>query len=141
MNEVKRWLKSAWVLTKQIEANMDEIASLRTLLCKITPLYTNMPSGSHGSNRTENVIAKIVDLEADIRRDTEKLIRRVEEIRTVIDTVDDERCRVILTKRYLTYMKWENIASEMNYSVKQIFRFHEKALKKVRLCVILETRR
>lgn len=141
MNEVKRWLKSAWVLTKQIEANMDEIASLRTLLCKITPLYTNMPSGSHGGNRTEDVIAKIVDLEADIRRDTEKLIRRVEEIRTVIDTVDDERCRVVLTKRYLTYMKWENIAYEMNYSVKQIFRFHEKALKKVRLCVILETRR
>lgn len=131
MNEVKRWLKSAWVLKKQIEANMDEITALRTLACRVTPMYKESFGGSK-ENRTESTVARIVDLEADIRRDTEKLVRRVEEIRTAIERIDDEVCRVVLTKRYLTYMKWENIAYEMNYSVKQIFRFHEKALRKIR---------
>ena len=131
MNEVKRWLKSAWVLKKQIEANMDEITALRTLACRVTPMYKESLGGSK-ENRTESTVARIVDLEADIRRDTEKLVRRVEEIRTAIERIDDEVCRVVLTKRYLTYMKWENIAYEMNYSVKQIFRFHEKALRKIR---------
>ncbi|MBQ6712470.1 MAG: DUF1492 domain-containing protein [Selenomonadales bacterium] len=134
MNEVKRWLKSAWVLKKQIEANMDEITALRTLACRVTPMYKESLGGSK-ENRTENTVARIVDLESDIRRDTEKLVRRVEEIRTAIERIDDERCRVVLTKRYLTYMKWENIASEMHYSVKQIFRFHEKALRRIKITV------
>lgn len=131
MNKTKRWLRSAWVLTKQVEANLDEVAVLRSLLCKVTPVYSGLPSGSCGGDRTADVVAKVLDLEGDIRRDTERLVRRVEEIRAAIEAVDDERCRLVLTMRYLTYMKWDDIACRMNYSVKQVFRFHARGLRAV----------
>ena len=46
--------------------------------------------------------------------------------------VTDREGRIILEERYLQYDKWEEIAGEMGYTVRQIFRIHDAALMEIR---------
>ena len=41
--------------------------------------------------------------------------------------------RILLEKRYLSFMKWEDIAFDMHCSLRTIYRMHGEALKKVRV--------
>lgn len=48
-----------------------------------------------------------------------------------IKMVTDPEGQVVLEERYLCYAKWEDIASELGYTVRQIFRVHDAALKEI----------
>lgn len=45
--------------------------------------------------------------------------------------ITDPEGQVVLEERYLCYAKWEDIASELGYTVRQIFRVHDAALKEI----------
>ena len=48
-----------------------------------------------------------------------------------IKQVTDPEGQVVLEERYLCDTKWEDIASELGYTVRQIFRVHDAALKEI----------
>lgn len=127
-DELKRKLRSAFAIQKQIEANYVEIQNLRDNANRITPAYSLAPGGGGNGQRIENAMAKIVDMENIISSDMELLMMALSEIRALIATVDDPVLRLILHKRYLCYQKWEQIAADLNYSWKQIHRLHGQAL-------------
>lgn len=130
-DEMKRKLRSAFAIQKQIEANYVEIQNLRDNANRITPAYSLAPRGGGNGQRIENAMAKIVDMENIISSDMELLMVALSEIRALIATVDDPVLRLILHKRYLCYQKWEQIAADLNYSWKQTHRLHNKALNKI----------
>ena len=70
-------------------------------------------------------------LENEINVDIDRLVDLKNEILSVINAVDDSDSRLILEKRYMNLESWEDIAAELNTSVPNIYRLHEKALKKI----------
>lgn len=130
-DELKRKLRSAFAIQKQIEANYVEIQNLRDNANRITPAYSLAPGGGGNGQRIENAMAKIVDMENIISSDMELLMVALSEIRALIAMVDDPVLRLILHKRYLCYQKWEQIAADLNYTWVHTHRLHGKALNAI----------
>ena len=53
------------------------------------------------------------------------------ELISIINCIPNAGERIVLEKRYLCFMPWEDIATEMNYSIQHVFRIHGEALKTV----------
>ena len=83
--------------------------------------------------KTEEIIAKIVDLEKEIDADVDRLISVRDNIKSVIEAVEDDRERLLLQYRYLDGWTFEKIAVEMNYSWRQIHRLHSRALTNLKM--------
>ena len=72
-------------------------------------------------------MCRIADLQAMIQQDLCRLAEKYEEIQRIIDKVEDDTCRNILSLRYLSFLTWEEIAEKMNYSYKWVHVLHGKA--------------
>ena len=130
-DELKRKLKSAWLLHKQIEEHLAELQELRSFACKITPVYSLVPGGSGSGQKLENNIAKIADIETLLQDETNEFLKSLQEIRELIKLIDDPMQRLIMQKRYLNYQKWEVIAADLGYSWRQVHRLHGKGLNNI----------
>lgn len=130
-DELKKKLRSAFAIQKQIEAEYVEQQNLRDNASRITPAYSLAPGGSGTGQRIENAMAKIVDAENIIQSEMEILMVALGEIRALIATVDDPVLRLILHKRYLCYQKWEQIAADLSYTWVHTHRLHGKALNAI----------
>jgi DNA-directed RNA polymerase specialized sigma subunit len=51
------------------------------------------------------------------------------EIMQVIKQMSDLELQTLLEQRYLNFKTWEQIAVDMGYNVRHLYRVHEKALK------------
>lgn len=129
--ELKRKLRSAFAIQKQIEAEYVELQNLRDNASRITPAYSLAPSGGGTGQRIENAMAKIVDAENIIQSEMEILMVALGEIRQLIALVDNPVLKLILHKRYLCYQKWEQIAADLGYGWIHIHRMHSQALNTI----------
>ena len=127
-------LKRYITLDREIEHKLREIDHWRAKLTRIMPIYSTEPKGG-GSIRgkTEGIIAKIVDLEKEIDADVDRLVAIRDGIKAVIESVEDDRERLLLQYRYLEGRTFEWIAAEMNYSWRQIHRLHSQALTNLKM--------
>lgn len=130
-DELKKKLRSAFAIQKQIEAEYVELQNLRDNASRITPAYSLAPGGSGTGQRIENAMVKLADLETENSLDIEKLVEALAEIRRLIALVDDQTLRLILHKRYLCYQKWEQIAADLNYSWQWVHKMHGRALNEI----------
>jgi DNA-directed RNA polymerase specialized sigma subunit len=129
-----KYLKRYVWLNKKIDRKYAEIERWRTMLEKVTAQYTSQPKGG-GSiyGKTEEILAKIVDLEKEIDADVDRLISIRDNIKAIIEAVEDDRERLLLQYRYLDGKTFEKIAVEMNYSWRQIHRLHSRALTNLKM--------
>ena len=129
-----KYLKRYINLDREIERKLEEVARLRSKLTRITQVLTAEPRGG-GSiyGKTEEIIAKIVDLEKEIDADVDRLVAIRDGIKTIIEAVEDDRERLLLQYRYLDGWTFEKIAVEMNYSWRQIHRLHSRALSNLKM--------
>ena len=74
----------------------------------------------------EDAIIKIIDLENEINQDMMKLVELKKDIIRRIKAVESAELQTILELRYLSYMRWEEIAIELGY-----FRLHRNALDEI----------
>ena len=54
------------------------------------------------------------------------------EIVSVIKKIDDPEHQTLLELRYLCFKTWEQIAVDMNYSVRNIYKLHDQSLADVK---------
>jgi len=73
-------------------------------------------------------VAKIVDLQAEINNDIDRLVDLKREIVGVIKTVNNTEYQTLLEKRYLCFDTWEQIAVDMGYNVRHVYRIHDDAV-------------
>ena len=130
-DELKKKLRSAFAIQKQIEAEFVTLQNLKDVANKVTPAYSLAPGGGGTGQRIENATAKIVDLENSIRQDFENLVAALTEIRKLINGVDDTLLRSVLHMRYLNYQKWEVIAVNLNYDIRWIHKLHSRGLSAI----------
>ncbi|MFA5576909.1 MAG: DUF1492 domain-containing protein [Tissierellaceae bacterium] len=72
-----------------------------------------------------------LDLENEVNTDIDKLISFKKEIIENINQADDYTLRLVLAMRYINHKSWEDIADDLLYDVRTIYRFHKQGLKEI----------
>ncbi len=130
----KEYLSQSLRLNQRINSKLEQIQSLRELATKCTSILTGMPRNpNYGGSNMADALMKIVDLETELQNDVNQLVDLKEEIMAVVKAVDNIECQTLLELRYLCFKSWEQIAVDMGYNVRHIYRLHDEALQKVRI--------
>lgn len=128
----KEYLSQARYLDLRINSKIQQVASLNDLATKATSTLTGMPHNpNHATSTMEETIAKIIDLQAEINSDIDRLVDLKQEITATIKAVGNSEYQTILEKRYLCFLPWEQIAVDMGYSIRNVQILHGKALTSV----------
>lgn len=128
----RTYLSQSLRLNQRINSKLEQIQSLRELATKCTPFLTGMPKtpNQDGSLMADTVL-KIIDLEKELQKDIDRLVDLKKEIMAVVKAVDNMECQTLLEQRYLCFKSWEQIAVDMGYNVRHVYRLHDEALQKV----------
>lgn len=130
MRNAKEYLSQAFHIDKQLKSKLEQLSVLRELATTTTQPLSDMPgSPNRNIDRMEKAIIKIMDMEQEISEEVNALLDLKNEIAQCIKKVNDIDCQLILEFRYLCFMSWEEIAAEMNFTVRNIHILHGKALK------------
>lgn len=129
--KAKEYLGQAYRLDQRINSKLEQIASLNELAMKCTSTLTGMPRNHDYSISKIEAVSKIVDLQEEINRDVEKLVDLKRELVWRIKAVDDTEYQTLLELRYLCFKTWEQIAVDMGYNVRHVFRLHDEAVNSI----------
>lgn len=132
----KQYLRQAYRLNDLINSDLAELEQLKVLSTSVSsPNLSGMPSS--GTRKQEapfvNAVMKIIELEKVIDAEIDRFVDLKKEIRDVINKVPDNSQKLVLKLRYIQFLKWESVASEMDLSLKQVHRIHNEALKNLKL--------
>lgn len=96
----------------------------------ISPVYSDMPRPPKGgrSDRIQDAVCSIADLERDIAREIGAQVRLRRRVERAVNRLEDDRLRDVVRYRYVDGYTWERIAEVMCYSPMQVCRLHAKAL-------------
>lgn len=131
---VKQYLRQAYNLNSLIYSHIRELEQLQTLLTNYPINDLTKPrvqGGNINNDRINGIVARIIELEKQITDEVDGYIDIKTEIHRIIQSVSDPTERLILRCRYLEFMTWESVAECVNYSLKQVYRIHGEALKKL----------
>lgn len=105
----------------------EEIDDLR--MNKMFPalIQDGMPHGS-GCGDLSAYAAQLDELLIELKDQMEKRIKIRREITKKIEAMQDETEKTVLRLRYIHWMRWEQIADRMGYSIRNITKIHGKAL-------------
>ena len=128
----RAYLAQAFWLDQRINSKIGQVASLRDLASKVTSTVTDMPrSATPNTHRMEDIIIKIFALEEEINADIDALVDLKREMVRLIKAVDNVECQILLEQRYLCFKTWEQIAVDMGYNVRHVYRLHDEAVEKI----------
>lgn len=129
----KDYLSQAYRIDHRINSKLEQIQSLRALSTKATATLSDTPQskGTRNIHSMEDIIVKMIDLESEINADLNRLIDLKHEIITVVKCIDSPEYQTLLELRYLCFKTWEEIAVEINWSIRQVYYMHGEALKQV----------
>lgn len=127
-DELKEKLKSAAAWQKSLEEDYLELQRLRDNANKITPTYSQAPACSGFGQKLETNVILVIEQEQLIQEHMHNLLEALQEVRQLVDLVEKPELRIVLQMRYLNYKTWEQIATELGYSWRQMHRLHGRAL-------------
>lgn len=132
----KEFFNQAYRLDQRINSKLSQIESLNLLATNCSPSLTGMPRNpSPPQSVMADAVCKIIDLEAEIKNEIDRLVTLKAEIIGVIRNIENVDYQLILEKRYLLYLTWEQIAVDLNYELRYLHKLHSRALA---ACVLPE---
>ncbi len=130
----KEFLNQGYRIDVMINAKIEQITSLRSTLAKLNVGLSDMPKNpNRGGSKVEDTVVRIVALEEEVNADIDRLIDIKEKIMKAIEAVPDRQERMLLTLRYLNYMTWEQIAVNLNCSIRYVHIIHGRALENIKV--------
>lgn len=128
--KTKDYLSQVSRLNKMINNKLSEISQLRELSVSISAIGNDEKvQTSPNFDKIGTAIAKIDELEKNLDKMIDEYLVKRERIIAQIDTMEEESVYQILFSRYIEKKTFEKIATEMEYSWRQIVRLHGKALQ------------
>lgn len=132
MCDAKAYLRKIELLDAHITNKLNDLATLRTMVTKITATITPVAvSGSGNQDKLGDAVAKIVDLQDEINRKIDKFIDSKREVSAVLEKLQEPDHVKVLHKRYIEYKPFEQIACEMCCTYRNVCYIHGKALQEV----------
>lgn len=84
--------------------------------------------GSGSADPMADTVAKIVDLQTEIKGDIDHYVEAKLEAIRLINMVDNDEYISILFRRYINYDSWRMIASDMHYTRQSVIKKHDLAI-------------
>lgn len=113
-------------ILKQVEKEMNEVrADILTL--RASSLSEHV-SGSKNSDTADKYI-RLEKYMEKVNAEWDKLIDMRNAAKDLIGAMPDPMHRAVLYARYINGQRWEDIAMDMHYSWKGIFKLHGQALR------------
>nr|DAQ25822.1 MAG TPA: Protein of unknown function (DUF1492) [Caudoviricetes sp.] len=125
----KEYLRQLKTLDNMINAKLLEKERVRALATRVSKNLTEKVQGT-GKNSMEDAVIKATELEEQIGTDISKLFGLKEEARELIDRIDDENSKIILSMYYISNATFEQVAENTDISSRWVRKIHGKALKK-----------
>ncbi len=126
----KDYLNQVGRLNRMINNKLIEIAQLKELACSISAIQTGeRVQTTPNYDKIGTAYAKIDETERKLDKLIDTYVDKKNHIIGQIDGIEDEMLYNILFARYIERKTFEKIATELEYSWRQIIRLHGKALK------------
>ena len=130
----KEYLNQAYWLDRRIDSKLEQLSALKDMATKTTSIMSDdVVSHTRNVHSMQDVIAKIIDMQAEINADIDRLVDLKRDIMQVVKTVDDPELQILLELRYLCFKDWPDIACEMHCSESNVYKVHSRALQAVRV--------
>lgn len=130
----KEYLNQAYRLDQRIRSKQEQIAALNDLATSCSASMTGMPRNPNkGGSRMADAVCKIVDLQDSIAVDMQELVELKAEIIATIKAVDCIEYQLILEKRYISGKSWPEIAVDLGYKMRHLYKLHDEALAAVKI--------
>ena len=124
----KEYLSQLKTLDNMIKAKLLEKERMAALTTKVNAGFSERVQGG-GSGGTENAIIKALEIEEQIENDIKRLCDlRVRAI-GLIDKLDNDKYRVVLSMYYVSNLTFEQIAENTGLSYRWIHKLRGRALK------------
>lgn len=131
-NEAQEYLSQIELCDKQINNKLEELSRLNALALKVTSSLKQVAVfGSGSQDKIGDAVSRIVDLQREINEDIDRYCDRKAEARALIEKVKDPDQFDVLSKRYLLYKSFEQIACEMGFTYRNVCYIHGRALQTV----------
>jgi len=129
----KEFLNQAFYLNLKIQKKTERIERLRAMLERLAPYISDMSKiqGGGDDDKLANGVAKIVDLQSEVKELAEKLADISCEIADTIEELSDKRQCEVLTKRYLEFKQWSLISEEMHFSYHYVHDLHRRGINHI----------
>jgi exonuclease VII large subunit len=127
------YLEQIEKMDAKIETKMEELERLQTLAEKTTAsLGGERVQASANQQKLEDCVIKIMKAQSELNASIDRFVDYKKEAMELIDHACDADSIRLLYKRYFSYMKWEEIAVDMNYTYQWISGgLHQRALSQV----------
>ena len=126
------YLSQAYRLDQRINSKLEQVESLNGLATKVNSTLSGMPKNpNRATSAMADTVTKIITLQAEINNDIDRLVDLKREMVAVIKAVVNTECQTLLELRYLCFKSWEQIAVEMDYTVRNVHLLHNEALNAV----------
>lgn len=126
----KDYLNQISRLNRMINNKLTEIAQLRELSCSISAVKNEeRVISSSDPDKIGATYAKIDEMERNLDRMIDEYIDKKNTIIGQIDSIENEDYYNVLFSRYIEKKTFEVIATEMNFSYRNVTRLHGRALK------------
>lgn len=130
--EIILYLKKCTLAQQSVKHLEQDIAQCRSERMSIYHIMDGMPHANDHKDLSDYA-AKLDELEKKLIKARHERIVIYTDIFDILENVENESYKELLAYRYLRGYTWERIADEMKYSVAQIHRIHNKALKELEM--------
>ena len=132
--KANEYLAQAYRLDQRINSKLAQITSLNDLAMKCNTTLSGMPRNpNHSISQMADAVGKIIDLQAEINHDIEQLVDLKREMVRVIKAVGNTEHQTLLELRYLCFKTWEQIAVDLGYNVRHVYRLHDEAVESIKV--------
>lgn len=130
----KEYLNQAYWLDRRIDSKLEQLSALKDMATKTTSVMSDdVVSHTRNVHSIQDVIAKIIDMQAEINADIDQLVDLKREIMQVVKAVQNPEHQTLLELRYLCFKSWEDVAEELGYNVRHIYRLHDEAVEQIEI--------
>lgn len=125
-----RYLNQYRIIHIEIDQITKELQRWQDLATRISPSYSDMPHGG-GSDKVQTAAVEVAELTDKLNRKLHQAIMVQENIKKLLESLDDIKLRQLMSYRYINGMRWEEIAVRMDFNYRWVLRLHRKALNQI----------
>lgn len=133
MTDAKAYLKKVKLYDTHIDNKLAELEHLKAMVSKITATWKDDVTGGGGRSQDKvgDAVARIVDLQRELNQDIDDFVDLKQEIRGIVDKIENADQLNVIYKRYFLYETFEQIACEMHMTFRNVLYIHGRALEMV----------
>lgn len=126
---VKEFLRSVREQDSLLRAYEQELEDLRRRAYNISSPKLGDKIQSNHLATLDEIVDKLDSQIEKVNAAWDELIDKRDNAKALINKVEDESGRCVLHRYYILIQTWEQIAVEMNYTIRWVYKLHGKALQ------------